>query len=431
MKTNLKILITILLFGVIPTLAQAQIGIGKLKDKVIGKKETKKEETKKEEVKKEVIGNNQTNPSNSTKNNTQTSSKKEELNVLLVKLKQENKVQVISKTGTDASKTLAEFPTYLTFTNDFNALDKDMKEFSGKDFVYARFKLPKNVLDYLPKPDDSNLEYYRVKVVAKVNGSETENSHRVEMKHYVKDAYNANDIAVAIVPEKLFFENFTLAYQKDGKFLSAAKEREAYQNVLARNTARQIAELLKDLPEGEHIVEINFDITAKQKGSDFMQIQGAKGYFLINLDAESKERYAQVYEMLTELYQSYKDKESIAGQQISEEKEAEMLKNMSPRDQERYKIAKRSTDGYMGAYQGAKASCTFILDNARSKTAHIEILWEDGGAGKEAGRHAFFVRVNEKTETKNIPVGAKVTMNGRVLIPRVSANQQVMIYWWY
>lgn len=200
---------------------------------------------------------------------------------------------------------------------------------------------------------------------------------------------------------------------------------------MARNTARQVAQVLKGLPEGEHIIEINFEITAKQKGSDYLQITGAKGYFLITLDAESKERYEQVYEMLTDLYQEYKDKESIAGQQVSEEKEEEMLKSMSPRDQERYKIAKRSTDGYMAAYQGPKASCTFLLDNQRNKTAHIEILWEDGGAGKEAGRHGFFVSVNEKSETKNIPVGAKVTMNGRVLIPRVSGNQQVMIYWYY
>ncbi len=47
---------------------------------------------------------------------------------------------------------------------------------------------------------------------------------------------------------------------------------------------------------------------------------------------------------------------SIANQTISEAAEEEMLKNMSPRDQERYKIAKRSPDGYMAAYKGAKAS---------------------------------------------------------------------------
>jgi hypothetical protein len=426
MKTSLSKIIFLCLLGTfLSTAISAQI---KLKDVLKKKKEeVKKEEPKKEEVKKNnPVANTSTNVSQ-----TPSVSKKGELSALLAKLKQENKVQVIAKTGTNPANTFAEFPAYLTFTNDFNAPDKDITEFSGKDFIYTRFKLPKNILDYLPKVDDGNLEYYRVKITAKANGSEEENSHRIEMKAYAKDAYNTNDLMIAVVPEKLFFENFTLAYQKDGKFPGATKEREAYQNVLARNTSRQVAQLLKSLPDGEHIVEINFEITAKQKASDFMQITGAKGYFLVNLDTESKERYEQVYEMLTELYQSYKDKESIAGQQISEEKEAEMLKSMSPRDQERYKIAKRSTDGYMAAYQGPKASCTFVLDNVRNKTAHIEILWEDGGPGKEAGRHGFFVSVNEKSETKNIPVGAKVTMNGRVLIPRVSGNQQVMIYWYY
>jgi hypothetical protein len=398
--------------------ANAQINLNKLKDKVI----------KKEEVKKE----NPVIKPNNTTTISKVVSKKDELNALLAKLKQENKVQVISKTGTDDSKTLAEFPYYLTFSNDFNAPDKDVTEFAGKDFIYARFKLPKNILDYLPKIDDSNLEYYRVKVVAKVNGSETENSHKIEMKHYVKDTYNTNDLMIAVVPEKLFFENIAAAYQKDGKFPGATKEREAYQNILARNTSRQVAELLKDLPEGEHIVEINFEMTAKQKASDFVQIQGAKGYFLINLNAESKERYEQVYEMLTTLYQDYRGKESIAGQQISEEKEAEMLKNMSPRDQERYKIAKHSPDGYMAAYNGPKASITFVMDAARDKPARIDIIWNDGGAGKEAGTSSASLYPNTtRTVTKSIPVGAKVTINGRVLIPSVSGNQQVPIYWYY
>ncbi len=426
MKTKIAknlILSLFLMFGICLS-TEAQINLNKAKDKLLGKK---KEEPKKEEPKQQNTTTTNANGQNSSKS----TSKKEELNALIAKVKQENKAQVTKKTGTDPTQITAEFPAYLTFTNDFNAPDKEVNEFTGKDFIYTHFKLPKNIFEYLPKTDDNNLEYYRVKIIAKANGSEEENNHKVEMKTYFRDAYNTDNLLIAVIPEKLFFENFTVPYQKDGKFPGATKERDAYQNVLARNTSRQVAQLLKGLPEGEHIVEINFEITAKQKGSDYTKITGSKGYFLVNLDAESKERYEQVYEMLTDLYQEYRDKESIAGQQISEEKEAEMLKNMSPRDQERYKIAKRSTDGYMAAYQGSKASCTFVLDNQRNKTAHIEILWEDGGAGKEAGRHGFFVSVNEKTETKNIPVGAKVTMNGRVLIPRVSGNQQVMIYWYY
>jgi hypothetical protein len=419
---------TLLLIGTLGT-GQAQINLNKAKDKVLGKKEApkKKEEVKESPQNKQVQENTQTQGSTTS----QAFSKKAELQALVAQLQKEGKMQLLSKTGTGAAKVLQEFPAYLTFSNDFASSGKEMGEFTGKDFIYARLLLPKNIFDYLPRPDDGNLEYYRSKVTVKAGYNEEENNHRIEMKHYVKDVFSTKDLVLAIVPEKLFFENFTLAYQKDGKFPSATKEREAYQNVLARNTSRQVAQVLKGLPEGEHIIEINFEITAKQKGSDYVQLSGAKGYFLIRLEAESKERYEQVYEMLTDLYQEYKAKESIAGQQVSEEKEAEMLKSMSPRDQERYKIAKRSTEGYMAAYQGPKASCTFVLDNVRSKNAHIEILWEDGGPGREAGRHGFFVGVNEKSKTKNIPVGAKVTMNGRVLIPRVSANQQVMIYWYY
>ncbi|WP_027000554.1 hypothetical protein [Eisenibacter elegans] len=414
----------LLLWGAILCLApigwaQAQINLNKVKDKVSGNKQQEVKQTQ------AVQNTQQTQAADQ-----QAGGKKAALEALLAQLKN-NQVQVLSKTGKDAPRVEESFQAHLTFSNDFTNPSKDVTVFTGKDFVYARFQLPKNLLDYLPKPDDSNLEYYRLKVIAKANGMEEENNHRIEMKHYAKDALNTNELVVAVVPEKLFFESFTLAYQEGGKFPSATKEREAYQNVLARNTSRQVAELLKSLPEGEHIIEINFEITAKQKGSDYIQMIGAKGYFLITLDAESKERYEQVYDMLTDLYQEYRNKESIAGQQVSEEKEAEMLKSMSPRDQERYHIAKRSTDGYMAAYQGPKAACTFVLDNVRDKTAHIEILWEDGGPGKEAGRHGFFVSVNEKRETKNIPIGAKVSINGRVLIPKVSGNQTVMIYWYY
>ncbi len=220
MKTNLHFLLTMLLLVGTLSFSQAQINLNKVKDKIGGKK---KEEPKKEEPKNTSAEGNSQQTNNQNK-----PSKKGELQALLAKLKQENKVQVLSKTGTNPASTTAEFPAYLTFTNDFNTPDKEVSEFTGKDFIYTRFKLPKNILEYLPKPDDSNLEYYRAKITAKANGAEEENSHRVEMKNYVKDAFNTNDLVIAVVPEKLFFENFTLAYQKDGKFPSASKEREAY-----------------------------------------------------------------------------------------------------------------------------------------------------------------------------------------------------------
>jgi hypothetical protein len=123
---------------------------------------------------------------------------------------------------------------------------------------------------------------------------------------------------------------------------------------------------------------------------------------------------------------------SIANQTISEAAEEEMLKNMNPRDRERYNIAKRSPDGYMAAYKGSKASCTFTMDSQRGTNAKIWISWPDGGEGKEAGNSSFNLFPGAtRSKTKSIPVGATVTMNGRTLIPKVSGNQNVTIYWYY
>jgi hypothetical protein len=36
-----------------------------------------------------------------------------------------------------------------------------------------------------------------------------------------------------------------------------------------------------------------------------------------------------------------------------------------------------------------------------------------------------------RSKTKQVPVGAKVTMNGRTLIDKVSGNQTVTVYWYY
>ncbi|MFN4152064.1 MAG: hypothetical protein ACK4IX_14075, partial [Candidatus Sericytochromatia bacterium] len=254
---------------------------------------------------------------------------------------------------------------------------------------------------------------------------------KLPKKDGFKLAYNTNELLIAIVPEKSFFENMMMTYKKDDKFISAKKEVEAYQDVLSRNFSRQISEMLKELPIGINKVDIIFEITAKLKGSDFQQINSAKGSFLINIDDEAIERYGNTYTLLTDLYKEYDDKRSIAGQTVSEQAEKEMLKNMSPRDQERYKIAKNSTEGYMAAYKGEKGVCTFNLDSLRDKTAHIDIVWEDGGVGKEAGRHGFFITPNFRNKVKNIPIGATVSMNGRILIPKVTGSHNVTIYWYY
>jgi hypothetical protein len=346
--------------------------------------------------------------------------------------RQKNQVRIVSKEGTNREQVLAEIPAYLTFTNNYLEKEKDQIDFDGKDFIYARLKLPKKFTEYLPNPDtESNIEYFRVKVIANSGSKSTENNHKLEKKEFFKLAYNTNDLMIAIVPEKAFFESFLLDYKTNDNFISAKKAVEGYQNILARNFSRQISEMLKDLPSGINKVDITFEVTAKLRGADYKQINSAQGSFVINLDQEAVERYANTYTLLTDLYQDYQDKRSIAGQSVSEQAEKEMLKNMSPRDQERYNIAKRSPDGYMAAYKGAKGTCTFNLDSVRNKTAHIDIIWPDGGAGKEAGRHGFFITPNFRSKVKNIPIGATVTINGRVLIPKVTGNHTIPIYWYY
>lgn len=343
----------------------------------------------------------------------------------------ESKVRVILKEGTSSEKVLSEIPTYLTFTNNYLDKSKDLLEFNGKDFIYGKLTLPKKIIEYLPKPDDSNVEYYRVKIIARSGYKETENSHKLPKKDAFKLAYNTNELLVAIVPEKSFFEQMLMNYKKDDKFISAKKEVEGYQDILSRNFSRQISEMLKELPIGINKVDIIFEITAKLKGSDFQQINSAKGSFLIKIDDEAIEKYGNTYNLLTDLYKEYDDKRSIASQTVSEQAEKEMLKNMSPRDQERYKIAKNSTEGYMAAYKGEKGTCNFNLDALRDKTAHIDIVWNDGGVGKEAGRHGFFITPNFRNKVKNVPIGATISINGRTLVQKVTGNHNITIYWYY
>ena len=80
----------------------------------------------------------------------------------------------------------------------------------------------------------------------------------------------------------------------------------------------------------------------------------------------------------------------------------------------------------MAAYKGAKASITFSMDAVRSKTAYIDVSWKDGGVGKEAGTHTVRLYPDTKRSvTKNIPVGARVSTNGQVLIPSVSGKRNL------
>lgn len=345
---------------------------------------------------------------------------------------EQNKIAVKGMVeGEFGIQTLDEFGGYLTFTNDYTKTEQDKMVFGNKDFIYAHLKMPKKISSYLAKYDDDNLAYYRVKVIAKVNGRKVENNHKMEQNIYFKDGYDTDSFVIAIVPEKGFFQSIVEDYKEDGDFPDAQTRQRAYQNVLSRNTSRQIAELFKNLPIGEHKVEITFEMTSKMRGSNFTQIDNIKGIFLINVDAETKERYAQTFDLLSTLYRDYQAKENIARMQISEAQEEQMMENMSPRERERYNIAKKSPDGYMAAYKGDKEECTFVLGELRGKMATIDIVWNGAGEGKEAGSHSFTVFPKLRKKIKNIPVGAKVSINGRVLIPSVSEGKTVPVYWFY
>jgi len=328
-------------------------------------------------------------------------------------------------------------PAYLTFTNDFSKPEADMAQFTGKDFVYAVLKLPKKLADYLPASDADNLEYYRIVIKAWPDYDKyrnVESNLKLNKKSQFPLAFNTNTIPFGILPAQEFYDAFGDAYKKEDKFATPADAVKGYSRILANPITFEIAEMLKNAPEGPQIVHVKVEITAKLKGSSFRKLDEIRGAFGVNLDAEAKERYTGIVEAMGEykLSNYYFGALSIANQTISEAAEAEMLKNMSPRDRERYNIAKRSPDGYMAAYKGSKASCTFTMDSQRGTNAKIWISWPDGGEGKEAGNSSLNLFPGAtRSKTKSIPVGATVTMNGRTLIPKVSGNQNVTIYWYY
>jgi len=435
MKSNFKSLLLFVLFCLAGETI-AQINLGKAKDKIgLGKK---KEEPKKAEVKpaeKTNSSNNTSNTQNTTKNNVvSTPTVLEGVKAQRAKLEKENKARLDWYEG-GKSINGQDIPNYLTFTNDFEKKTEDKLEFGGKDFVYAHLKLPKKITEYLPQADYSGLQYYRVKIYAKLDdGADTETNLKLSKIAQFKMAYDKESLLFPIVPDKAFYESILDTYRKNEKFPNPAEEQKAYQTALAYNMPWEIIELLLKAENGQHRVDISIEVTGKLSGSDFAKIGGMRGVYAFTMDDETRERYQAAYNLMSEykLSNEYWGYESIAGQTISEAKEAEMLKNMSPRDRERYQIAKRSSEGYMAAYKGSKASITFSMDGSRSKPAAIDVVWSDGGVGKEAGSHTVRLYPNTtRTVTRNIPVGAKVSINGRVLIASVQGNQNIPIYWWH
>lgn len=345
--------------------------------------------------------------------------------------------KMVVQSNEDPKPGIADVPAFLTFTNDFTKPDADVKSFTGKDFVYATMKLPKKMTEYLPPADEGNLEYYRVVIKAWPEYDkyrDVESNLKLHKKTDFPLAYNTNVVQFGILPAADFYDSFADKYKKEEKFATPADAVKGYSDILAHPITFEIAEMLKNAPEGKQIVHVKVEITAKLRGSTFRKLDEIRGAFEVTLDAEAKERYVGITDAMGEykLSNYYHGELSIANQTISEAAEEEMLKSMSPRDRERYQIAKRSPDGYMAAYKGPKASITISMDAQRTQNAKIWISWPDGGEGKEAGNSSFNLFPGAtRTKTKQVPVGAKVTMNGRTLIEKVGGNQNVTVYWYY
>ncbi len=323
---------------------------------------------------------------------------------------------------------------YLTFTNDYTKPDANMQSFTGKDFIYAKLNTEKILTDLLPPDDIYGLEYYRVELKVKSGSTVGENELKLHsrQKYFFKIAYSKKDLLIPVVPEKGFFEAILNTYKEEGKFKNTETKLTAYKDVVARNFSRQISEALKKLPVGEHKVEISFQVTARTHSS-FYKVHNIKGVFLVKIDKEAQKRYAEIYNLLTHLYDDYDRDFSRARQTASAEAEAEMLKTMTPREQERYLIAKKSSDGYMAAYEGKKAAVQFRFGPERKKDACIDISWPQGSCAKcEPGTASkTFWGSSHVAETIMIPIGGKVTINGKVLVAKVTGDKQVTIGWWY
>jgi hypothetical protein len=345
--------------------------------------------------------------------------------------------KMIVVSNEDPKPNLGDVPAFLTFTNDYRKPEADVKSFSGNDFVYATLKLPKKLTEYLPGPESDDVEYYRVVVKAWPDYDQyrdVESNLKLNKKADFPLAYDKNVVMFGILPEQEFYDHFGERYMKDEKFATPADAVKGYSAILANPIVFEIAEMMKNVPDGKQIVHVHVQITAKLRGSSFRRLEEIRGAFEVNVDNSAKEKYAGIVEVMGEhkLSTYYYGELSIAKQTISEAAEEEMLKSMSPRDRERYQIAKKSPDGYMAAYKGPKASVTVQMDAQRSKEAKIWISWPDGGEGKEAGNSSFMLFPGAtRSKTKQIPVGAKVTMNGRTLIDKVSGNQNVTVYWYY
>lgn len=349
-------------------------------------------------------------------------------------LKAQNHMQIVDYSGSDMEN--KEGPlAYLMFSKDY-AGNEPAHVFTGKDFIYAHLKLPQPISQMLPKKaaDETHakVQYYRIKLKTTVNGRSQENAIKVQRGNDFATAYSSPHLQLAVVPEKGFFESLLEPYRKDGQFKSAVEEHKALGGLLARNFSRQMSYLYKNLSPGEHKVNMDLEITAKLQGSKFVQLKNIKGVYALKVDDEAKSRYDQTFNMLTQLYRDYEAQYSIAGSRLTEAKEEEMLAKMTPRERERFLIAKRSPLGYLAAYKGPKIPVRFVFGKLRNKNAYVDVVWPEGScSGCEKGTSSLMVSNQSKQRSVQLPPGTRISINGRTLVPQLQGQKTVNLYWFY
>jgi len=427
MNTKTKQLIAIAIMVLLPYYSIGQVDLKTIQRKA--KEKTTKTEGQQEEKKKEDAEPKKTEKKEETKATLSIANavKKEQAD-----LASSNRMQIEKKIESifDISREDGD-KAYLSFTNDYRKPNANMTEFTGKDFIYAKVNTNKSMHAYISEKATSDIQYYRLRVHIRVGSANRYNENKIQKNEWFELAYSDKDLMLAVVPEKGFFENMTEKYKVNGDFPDSETKNRAYADIISRNFSRQLSEVLKDIEPGEHKVEVEFEAFAKEKGSEYTKLSNMKGVFMLKVDEEAKQRYSDTYDLLTELYREYEGKQSIASQTIFAESEEKMLANMSPRDRERYNIAKNSPEGYMAAYGGKKVVVSFVFDALRDKPAHIDIIWPQGSCETcEAGTSSVYVAKGFSADF-NIPVGAKVSMNGRTLVQSVSNHQNITIHWFY
>jgi hypothetical protein len=313
---------------------QAQIDVNKLKSKAKEQMGDKKKPNE-EKPQNEVPVNNQGN--NTSSGNTPAASLLNEIT------KEQKEIIASNKTVTDNNSSdytgkEVSIPAYLTFTNDFSKKDANMLSFTAKDAIYAKINMDKAITELMPGANDGNLQYYRVELLARVNGSSDESNLKIREKAHFKLPYSNKDILLAVCPEKAFYESILDDYQKAGK-----SKADAYNDVLARNFSSRIASVFSYLQPGEYKVEIEFTVTAKLQSDKYFKIKNIRGVFMLTIDEKSSDIYSEKKNMLTALYSEYEEKGKNEENTAYLKEQENKLNNMSIEERNQYLDQQKST----------------------------------------------------------------------------------------